>query len=114
MDDRQPASPGSPGVQDMSNRLLAQMLGLDIPGIEPSTSYYPGYEWWPRSTQDTTGMLQPPPIPTSPQPCNGPLQFDPYTSLEDWLQVGNQGGGYQASAPPPNYNYDFSGVPSGF
>lgn len=31
-----------------SDRVLAHMLGLDIPGIEPSTSYLPGYQWWPR------------------------------------------------------------------
>lgn len=33
------------GIQDISTRMMAHMLGLDIPGIEPSTSYYPGYEW---------------------------------------------------------------------
>ncbi|KAJ3731980.1 fungal-specific transcription factor domain-containing protein [Lentinula guzmanii] len=40
------------GVQDLSHRLMAQMLGL-VPGVEPSTSYYPGYEFWPapRSVQ---------------------------------------------------------------
>ena len=36
------------GVQDISTRLMAHMLGLEIPGVEQSTSYYPGYEWWPR------------------------------------------------------------------
>ncbi|TFK30943.1 hypothetical protein FA15DRAFT_630298 [Coprinopsis marcescibilis] len=41
------------GVQDLSTRMMAHMLGLDLPGIEPSTSYYPGYEWWPRTAQDT-------------------------------------------------------------
>lgn len=34
------------GVQDMSTGLMAHMLGL-----EPSTSYFPGYEWWPRLNQ---------------------------------------------------------------
>ncbi|KAI9570337.1 fungal-specific transcription factor domain-containing protein [Boletus coccyginus] len=38
------------GIHDISTRMMAHMLGLDIPGIEPSTSYYPGYEWWPRAT----------------------------------------------------------------
>ncbi|TFY53230.1 hypothetical protein EVG20_g10211 [Dentipellis fragilis] len=44
-------NPPSPAVisEDASNRMLAQMLGLDIPGLEPSTSYFPGYEWWPRN-----------------------------------------------------------------
>jgi len=39
------------GVQDVSTRLMAHMLGLEMPGIEPSTSYFPGYEWWPRMNQ---------------------------------------------------------------
>lgn len=42
------------GVQEMSTRIMAQMLGLEIPGIEASTSYYPGYEWWPRPNHETT------------------------------------------------------------
>lgn len=43
------------GIQDISTRMMAHMLGLDIPGIEPSTSYYPGYEWWPRTTNVVHG-----------------------------------------------------------
>ncbi|KAJ4002275.1 fungal-specific transcription factor domain-containing protein [Lentinula boryana] len=38
--------PEETGVQDLSHRLMAQMLGL-VPGVEPSTSYFPGYEFWP-------------------------------------------------------------------
>jgi hypothetical protein len=45
------------GVQDLSTRLMAHMLGLEVPGVEPSTSYYPGSEWWPRNQQ---GVPQPP------------------------------------------------------
>jgi hypothetical protein len=41
-------SPHSPSAAN-TDRVLAHMLGLDIPGIEPSTSYLPGYEWWPRN-----------------------------------------------------------------
>jgi len=56
--------PSSNGVQDISTRMMAHMLGLEIPGVEPSTSFFPGYEWWPR-TQDQVvseppGMLGPP------------------------------------------------------
>lgn len=39
------------GVQDISTRIMAHMLGLEMPGVEPSTSYFPGYEWWPRTNQ---------------------------------------------------------------
>jgi hypothetical protein len=45
----------SSGVQDISTRIMAHMLGLDIPGIEPSTSYLPGYEWWPRHDENGDG-----------------------------------------------------------
>lgn len=46
------------GVRDLSTRIMAHMLGLEMPGVEPSTSYFPGYEWWPRNNQ---GFPQPPP-----------------------------------------------------
>ncbi|KAH0591126.1 hypothetical protein H2248_001229 [Termitomyces sp. 'cryptogamus'] len=39
------------GVQELGTRIMAHMLGLRIPGIESSTSYYPGYEWWPRTQE---------------------------------------------------------------
>lgn len=38
----------APQPLNAENRLLAHMLGLDLPGAEPSSSYLPGYEWWPR------------------------------------------------------------------
>lgn len=34
------------GVQDISTRMMAHMLGLDAPGLGPSASYFPTYEWW--------------------------------------------------------------------
>ncbi|KAF8167342.1 fungal-specific transcription factor domain-containing protein [Crassisporium funariophilum] len=46
------------GVQDISTRLMAHMLGLEVPGVEPSTSYYPGYEWWPRMNQGSSQLPQ--------------------------------------------------------
>ncbi|KAJ7675340.1 fungal-specific transcription factor domain-containing protein [Mycena rosella] len=45
------------GVQDMANKLMAHMLGLDIPGVEPSTSFYTGCDWWARPNQE--GSNQP-------------------------------------------------------
>lgn len=35
-----------PGAQ-ADQRIMAHMLGLEIPGVQASTSYFPGYEWWP-------------------------------------------------------------------
>lgn len=53
------------GVQDLSNQLMAHILGLDVnPGIVDSTNpYFPGYRWWPKSPQfsDQSGGIQPPP-----------------------------------------------------
>ncbi|KAF8971739.1 fungal-specific transcription factor domain-containing protein [Flammula alnicola] len=47
------------GVQDISTRLMAHMLGLEVPGVEPSTSYFPGYEWWPRNQGGSSQQQQP-------------------------------------------------------
>lgn len=27
--------------------MMAHVMGVPLPGIQPSPSYYPGYEWWP-------------------------------------------------------------------
>ncbi|EPQ60261.1 hypothetical protein GLOTRDRAFT_134976 [Gloeophyllum trabeum ATCC 11539] len=43
---------------EVSRRILANMLGLDVPGIEPSTSFFPGYEWWPRSPSTSSRSLE--------------------------------------------------------
>lgn len=99
------------GVQDLSQRMMAHMLGLDVPGIEPSTSFYPGYEWWPRTTDrhDSQHSLSP-----GASSSNGGLnngmggvlpQHNPGLGydgqpVEDWLQ-GN-------ADPNSGYNYDFS------
>ncbi|KAF5368389.1 hypothetical protein D9758_002173 [Tetrapyrgos nigripes] len=68
-------APSEAGVQDLSTRMMAHMLGLDIPGVEPSTSYYPGYEWWPRQGQDTVQPLTQAPPPPPPPP---PQSIPPY------------------------------------
>ncbi|KAJ7161307.1 fungal-specific transcription factor domain-containing protein [Mycena crocata] len=47
------------GVQDMANKLMAHMLGLDIPGVEPSTSFYTGCDWWARPNQDSSQAMPP-------------------------------------------------------
>lgn len=56
--DEQAQNNNANGVQDLSTRLMAHMLGLEMPGVERSTSFFPGYEWWPRANQ---GYPQPPP-----------------------------------------------------
>lgn len=87
----------------MSTRIMAHMLGLDIPGVEPSASYLPGYEWWPRTASSSQVLT---PTTTSPAVvCNGPM-FETQPNMEDWLQ-GAQGG-IMASGPAPNYTFDFA------
>ena len=53
------------GVQDLSNQLMAHILGLEVnPGVVDSTnSFFPGYRWWPKSPQfsDQGDGIQPPP-----------------------------------------------------
>ncbi|KAL4241803.1 Transcriptional Regulatory Element [Abortiporus biennis] len=34
---------------------IAQSLGVPISGFEPSTTYYPGYEWWPQGIAAPVG-----------------------------------------------------------
>ncbi|KII93670.1 hypothetical protein PLICRDRAFT_35889 [Plicaturopsis crispa FD-325 SS-3] len=108
-----PASPGN-GVQDLTTRIMAHMLGLDVPGVEASTSYYPGYEWWPRS-----GTQSPQPVGTNtmtpsslaaavPHQSNGaPVTFDAQPGMEDWLQGAS-------SDQVHGYNFDFSNMPNHF
>ncbi|KAJ7246249.1 fungal-specific transcription factor domain-containing protein [Mycena haematopus] len=45
------------GVQDVANKLMAHMLGLDIPGVEPSTSFYTGCDWWARPNPEQQQSL---------------------------------------------------------
>ncbi|EGN91754.1 hypothetical protein SERLA73DRAFT_80157 [Serpula lacrymans var. lacrymans S7.3] len=85
------------GIQDMSTRMMAHMLGLDIPGIEPSTSYYPGYEWWPRTNSPQTYMQIPIPLSGA-----APSALVSYVTQNqsDWRN----------SATIPSYSFDFQDV----
>ena len=76
----------APQVSTTENRILAHMLGIDMPGVEPSTSYLPGYEWWPRDqnkplTPDISQPVSPSPGSASnhSSPASGmpiPFSFD--------------------------------------
>ena len=76
----------APQASNTENRLLAHMLGLDLPGVEPSTSYLPGYEWWPRDqnkpmTPDNSQPVSPSPgsVSNHSSPSSGmpiPFSFD--------------------------------------
>lgn len=68
---------GQNGVQDLSTQIMAQMLGLDIPGIEPSTSYYPGYQWWPRTSGQGESLTQLISQPISSPPIPADLDVEP-------------------------------------
>lgn len=35
----------SVGVQDLSQQLMAHILGINVTGVTESTSYFPGYRW---------------------------------------------------------------------
>lgn len=88
------------GIQDISTRMMAHMLGLDIPGIEPSTSYYPGYEWWPRTTNATQPPYQQPP-PVVNAPNSESLMNTNYAPAPGWR-------------PSAGYPYDFLESPNGY
>ncbi|KAI5898203.1 uncharacterized protein SCHCODRAFT_02611397 [Schizophyllum commune H4-8] len=93
---RQEPSPQN-GMRDLSQRIMAHMLGLDIPGIEPSTSFYPGYEWWPRGMQEPTGDVFGQPaqlqqMPASARPngvAAGPAGGEQFSNSQlGWIQQG--------------------------
>lgn len=90
----------APGAQDVNTRIMAHMLGLDVPGVEPSTSYYPGYEWWPSRAD---GQEQREPASVSPADCQP--TFDSPASLEEWLRAASMAG-----KSAPNYGFDYTGM----
>lgn len=99
---------GENGVQELGTRIMAHMLGLDIPGFEPSTSYYPAYEWWPRPNQ----VMQQPPLPPM-QSSDVPSQTNSSMPLgtealqaqgnPGWLPGATSGNGGSAM----NFGYEF-------
>ncbi|TFK41823.1 fungal-specific transcription factor domain-containing protein [Crucibulum laeve] len=92
--------PRNNGVQELSTRLMAHMLGLDIPGVEPSTSYYPGYEWWPRPNEGSKATSAPPQAGTP--SSMGILPSNPPNG--EWMQDGSMSTG---SLAPQNYPYGY-------
>ena len=92
------------GIQDISTRMMAHMLGLDIPGIEPSTSYYPGYEWWPRGTNVMHAPYQQPPSGAN-AASSGSLMNANYPASQ-----GDPGW----RVPSTSYSYEFPGPPNNY
>ncbi|KAF9245870.1 fungal-specific transcription factor domain-containing protein [Melanogaster broomeanus] len=90
------------GIQDISTRMMAHMLGLDIPGIEPSTSYLPGYEWWPRTTSAI-----PPPYQQPPQSITSASSSESLLSMHYPSAQGDQD--WRIQGPSTSYSYDFQG-----
>ncbi|TFK77447.1 hypothetical protein BDN72DRAFT_830615 [Pluteus cervinus] len=83
-------NPSSSGVQDLSTRLMAHMLGLAVPGVEASTSYYPGYEWWPRAQRDPAQSPSQTISPATSTPTNMGILSPPaaaggYQPVEEWV-----------------------------
>ncbi|KAG1871132.1 fungal-specific transcription factor domain-containing protein [Suillus tomentosus] len=89
--------PQNSGIQEISTRMMAHMLGLDIPGIEPSTSYYPGYEWWPRANQ-----LSPQSYHGSSTGASSLINMDyPLPNNQDW----------RVQNPTSDYSYEYQIAP---
>lgn len=75
-----------PQAANTENRLLAHMLGLDLPGVGPSTTLFPNYELWPRDqnkplTPDNSQPVSPSPgsVSNHSSPASGmpiPFSFD--------------------------------------
>ncbi|KAK7063985.1 Zn(2)-C6 fungal-type domain-containing protein [Favolaschia claudopus] len=93
------------GVQDVANKLMAHMLGLDIPGVEPSTSFYAGCDWWSRPNEDQQAL--PVPLPTWQQsvPSSNGLPFPALNVPRGWSDSKDGGLPYSDA-----YRYDHFGV----
>lgn len=90
-------APQNSGIQEISTRMMAHMLGLDIPGIEPSTSYYPGYEWWPRANQPSPQSYH-----GSSTSASSLINMDyPLPTDQDW----------RVQNPASNYSYEYQNAP---
>ncbi|KAG6873205.1 hypothetical protein C0995_001559 [Termitomyces sp. Mi166 len=88
------------GVQELGTRIMAHMLGLHIPGIEASTSYYPGYEWWPRSQEVTPTTSHPTAVDYGPRSSLGPTTTAPGVRITNgWNPV---------PVSDAMYNYDYN------
>lgn len=89
---------GDNGVQELGTRIMAHMLGLHIPGIEPSTSYYPGYEWWPRPA-DVSSSHPISPIPPESRTALSPGHGVGVHGVPEWPQP--------SALTDPTYNFGF-------
>jgi hypothetical protein len=98
-------APSPPGASDSETQLMAHMLGLDIPGVQASTSYFPGYEWWPSipSMQSQHGRSPPHGSVDPSQPRAGGM-FPQTAPTPEWL----------ANLPSPPNNFPYGGGVNGY
>jgi len=105
-------APNANGVQDLNTRMMAHMLGLDVPAMEPSASYNPGYEWWLPVNQTampavfhSSGVSSMGPGGLS---ASGEQYFDAQPVMDNWLQCNSEiGPGYSYDLPPMANNFSF-------
>ena len=93
--DKAAADAGESGVQALSSRIMAHMLGLDVPGVEPSTSFLPGYEWWPRPNMNENQSVGAGNDGALPAPTNSA-----YDRQESWL-------GTDSPLQTPGFGYNY-------
>jgi len=98
------SSPNANGVQDLNTRMMAHMLGLDVPAIEPSTQYYTGCEWWPPADQNMLSTLPGSNV-QSMTPVGGGLYFD-QPVMDNW-QCTSATGPAQSYLPSMGNNFSF-------
>lgn len=85
------------GPQALGTRIMAQMFGFHVPGVEPSTSFLPGYEWWPRSDGDSRSTTHNP-LGSRINHVSSPPNRGINETVHEWTQV---------RAPDMNYSFDF-------
>ena len=72
------ADVAAPQASPAESRLLAHMLGIEFPPMEPSASYASGYEWWPR---DQNKPRTPDSSTVSPSPKSGSSHSSPAAAM---------------------------------
>jgi len=97
-------APSPRGANENETQMMAHMLGLEIPGVQASTSYFPGYEWWPSiptmhsqsGRSPTYGLSQTAEHGTLPRNSADPM-FPQTAPTPEWLA--------NLPSPPNSYNY---------
>lgn len=91
----------------LPQQLMAHILGIDVgPGLTESTSYFPGYRWWPKSSSpgqesDRSIMQQQSPTASTGSPEGWPMESFAMDTAPNFVYDSQSMGNYQQQYGPP-------------